>query len=78
MGELEGEVRRVTTNLGGLELPESDVDGDTTLTLSLQLVEDPRVLEGTYGGSEGQPRAPSTEAKCRNVPLPSSAASFSL
>lgn len=30
----------------GLELPESDVDGDTTLTLVLQLVEDPRILEG--------------------------------
>ena len=27
--------------LGGLELPEGDIDGDTTLTLSLQLVEDP-------------------------------------
>lgn len=26
---------------GGLELPESDIDGDTTLTLSLQLVEHP-------------------------------------
>lgn len=33
--------------LGGLELPESDIDGDTTLTLSLQLVEHPGVLEGT-------------------------------
>eukprot|EP00736_Rhodelphis_marinus_P002134 Rmarinus@m.12839 len=32
---------------GGLELPESDIDGDTTFTLSLQLVENPRVLEGT-------------------------------
>jgi hypothetical protein len=39
--------------LGSLELPESDIDGDTTLTLSLQLVEDPCVLEGTlaeFGG----------------------------
>jgi len=38
---------------GGLEFPESDVDGDTTLTLSLQLVEHPCVLEGTlaqFGG----------------------------
>jgi hypothetical protein len=35
------------TNLGSLELPESNVDGDTTLTLGLQLVEDPCVLEGT-------------------------------
>ena len=39
--------------LGSLELPESNVDGDTTLTLGLQLVEDPCVLEGTlteFGG----------------------------
>jgi hypothetical protein len=27
--------------LGGLELPESDINGDTTLTLSLELVEHP-------------------------------------
>jgi len=32
---------------GGLEFPESNVDGDTTLTLSLKLVENPCVLEGT-------------------------------
>jgi len=32
--------------LGGLKLPESDIDGDTTLTLSLELVQDPGVLEG--------------------------------
>ena len=39
--------------LGGLELPESDIDGDTTLTLGLELVKDPCVLEGTlaeFGG----------------------------
>ncbi len=30
-----------------LEFPKGDVDGDTTLTLSLQLVEHPCVLEGT-------------------------------
>ena len=39
--------------LGSLELPEGDIDGDTTLTLGLQLVEDPCVLEGTlaeFGG----------------------------
>jgi hypothetical protein len=39
--------------LGGLELPESDIDSDTTLTLGLQLVKDPGVLEGTlaeFGG----------------------------
>lgn len=32
--------------LGGLELPQGNVDGDTSLTLSLQLVKHPRVLEG--------------------------------
>jgi hypothetical protein len=39
--------------LGSLELPERNVDGDTTLTLGLQFVEDPCVLEGTlaeFGG----------------------------
>jgi len=30
----------------GLELPESNVDGDTTLTLGLQLVKNPSILEG--------------------------------
>jgi hypothetical protein len=30
-----------------LELPESDIDGDTTLTLGLELVKNPSVLEGT-------------------------------
>ena len=33
--------------LGSLELPESDVNGDTSLTLSLQLVKNPGVLEGS-------------------------------
>merc|ERR1719449_477232 len=32
--------------LGSLELPERDIDGYTTLTLSLELVQDPSVLEG--------------------------------
>jgi hypothetical protein len=39
--------------LGGFELPEGDIDGDTTLTLGLELVKDPCVLEGTlaeFGG----------------------------
>jgi len=31
--------------LGGLELPEGDIDGDTTLTLGLELVQHPRILE---------------------------------
>lgn len=33
--------------LGGLELPKSNVDGDTSLSLSLKLVENPGVLEGS-------------------------------
>ena len=33
--------------LRGLELPQSNVDGDTTLTLSLELVKHPGVLERT-------------------------------
>jgi hypothetical protein len=39
--------------LCGLKLPQGDINGDTTLTLGLQLVEDPCVLEGTlaeFGG----------------------------
>lgn len=39
--------------LAGLELPEGNVDGDTTLTLGLELVKNPGVLEGTlakFGG----------------------------
>merc|ERR1719192_2175190 len=31
--------------LGSLELPEGDINGDTTLTLGLQLVHDPGILE---------------------------------
>ena len=33
--------------LGGLELPEGDVDGDTALTLGLEVVKDPSILEGS-------------------------------
>lgn len=33
--------------LWSLELPESDIDGDTTFTLSLQFVQNPSVLERT-------------------------------
>ena len=32
--------------LASLELPEGNINGDTTLTLSLQLVQNPGVLEG--------------------------------
>jgi len=37
----------------GFELPESDIDGDTTLTLSLELVEHPSVLEGALSEFSG-------------------------
>lgn len=40
-------VQRGVDLLGSLELPEGDVNGDTALTLGLQLVQDPCVLEGT-------------------------------
>ena len=33
--------------LRSLELPQGDVDGDTSLTLGLELVKDPSVLEGS-------------------------------
>jgi len=33
--------------LGGLELPEGDVDGDSTLALGLEVVKDPGILEGS-------------------------------
>ena len=38
--------------LGGLELPEGDIDGDTTLALGLQLVQHPGVLERALAGLE--------------------------
>ena len=39
--------------LGGLELPESDIDGDTTLTLGLELVKNPGILEGALSELSG-------------------------
>jgi len=33
--------------LGSFELPQGDIDGDTTLALSLQLIQNPGVLEGS-------------------------------
>ena len=38
---------------GSLELPQGNIDGDTALTLGLQFVQNPRILEGTlakFGG----------------------------
>lgn len=39
--------------LVGLELPEGNVDGDTTLTLGLELVQNPGILERTLSGFVG-------------------------
>lgn len=39
--------------LGSLELPEGDIDGDTTLTLGLELVKNPRILEGALAELSG-------------------------
>ena len=39
--------------LGSLELPQGNVDGDSSLTLGLQLVQDPGVLEGSLAGFGG-------------------------
>lgn len=48
-----GGVNDGNLELRGLELPESDIDGDTTLTLSLQFVENPGILEGTLAELSG-------------------------
>ena len=34
--------------LGGLELPEGDIDGDTSFSLGLQFVQNPGVFERTF------------------------------
>lgn len=39
--------------LGGLELPESDIDGDTALALGLELVKNPGILEGALAELSG-------------------------
>lgn len=56
MKQTKGEGVQLTDSdvvLGGFELPESNVNGDTTFTLGLELVKNPCVLEGTlaeFGG----------------------------
>ncbi len=32
----------------GLKLPQGDIDGDTTLTLGFEFVQDPGIFEGTF------------------------------
>ncbi|GBE60284.1 elongation factor 1-alpha, putative [Babesia ovata] len=44
---MSGGVNDGVVVLASFELPQGDIDGDTTLTLALQLVQDPGVLEGT-------------------------------
>jgi len=43
-----GGVNDGDVELVGLELPEGDIDGDTSFSLGLQLVQNPGVLEGTF------------------------------
>jgi hypothetical protein len=59
--------------LRGLELPESNVDGDTTLALGLQFVKHPCVLERRW--KTAQLKEPQMDPD--RLHLPSSAASFS-
>ncbi|EDP89811.1 hypothetical protein SNOG_20125 [Parastagonospora nodorum SN15] len=49
MSNMEGDKNKekVQTYYNIFELPERNVNGDTTLTLGLQLVKNPCVLEGT-------------------------------
>ncbi len=44
---MSGGINNGEVVLGGLELPEGNIDGDTSLTLGLELVQHPGVLEGT-------------------------------
>merc|ERR1719348_226297 len=50
MKSLSGGVNDGHVILGSFKLPQSDVDGDSTLTLGLQFVHDPSILEGTFTG----------------------------
>ena len=42
---MSGGINDGDVELGGFELPQSNVDGDTTLALSLKFVQNPGVLE---------------------------------
>ena len=44
---VSGSVDDGDVELGGLELPEGDIDGDTTFALGLEFVHDPGILEGS-------------------------------
>jgi len=53
--------------LGGLELPEGDIDGDTTLTLGLELVQNPGILEGALAKLSGFLSSVSAIWRCREA-----------
>ncbi len=61
--------------LGGLELPEGDIDRDTTLTLSLELVEHPGCNDAALRFKRGM--SAYWYSPYLKEPFPSSAASFS-
>jgi hypothetical protein len=44
----DGEVK-----FGGLELPEGDIDGDTSFSFGLELVHNPGVFEGGFSSFSG-------------------------
>jgi len=44
---MTGSINNGDVELGGFELPESNINGDTSFTFSLKLIEDPGVLERT-------------------------------
>jgi len=50
---VSGSVDNGEGELLGLELPESNVDGDTSFSLSFELVEDPSILEGSLSHLSG-------------------------
>ena len=43
-----GGIDNGNVELGGFELPESDIDGDTSFSFGLELVQNPGVLEGAF------------------------------
>ena len=62
--------------LGSLELPEGDIDSDTTLTFGFQLVQDPGYGQPRSSGGS-RPMGDDNNVPYLKEPLPSSAASFS-
>ena len=43
------------SSLRSFEFPESDIDGDTTLSLGLELVQNPGIFEGAFAESQRLP-----------------------